>query len=574
MRRGILLAVAFVACSPAAPRPLPMPAPQVERHGVELSSGDGVVCARLPSDRVTCVSLSDITRPKQLDATGVEELSVRGRTAWLRTASGWTSVTLGDPEKSAPPEPGIHYRDWSCALSGGTLSCNGASLARDVTGVWSGGHLCVQRSDGMLACLRDDATLEKPSWDSIARYPKLQGMGAGRAIGCAAVDAGRVECWWWHELWDDEVDAGMTYDGELRGEPTPIPGLSGVVSLSVGAAHACALERDGRLSCWGQVSPVPERPPTRVRLPLTRATAVAAGAEHACALQNERAWCWGSNENKQLGRNSGRKDLPLPIDSVGGVEELALAGDHTCLRTRRGSVHCFGDPTARAPGQSSFVSAVPGIKGATALVISQDLGCVVQGGNVSCWGKLAGSLPKLAGASELSITERWVCGLVQGAVRCRDRKNAEVRTAFRKDIAHLSGSCALGIRGRVTCFAWMPHESHDPEFGEVLQTADMGIERAEALWVSAGEGCARIADGSTRCFRIPPMDMPEAGDAEPLPSPLAFASTLTGVTSVAFGRHRVCATTIDGHLHCAAETLPPFAPREPWTLEPQRVHLE
>ncbi|MFY0538557.1 hypothetical protein [Nannocystis pusilla] len=44
-----------------------------------------------------------------------------------------------------------------------------------------------------------------------------------------------------------QVDGGAA----SRPRPTPVPGLTGAVDLALGAAHSCALQSTGNVTCWG-----------------------------------------------------------------------------------------------------------------------------------------------------------------------------------------------------------------------------------------------------------------------------------------------------------------------------------
>jgi len=44
---------------------------------------------------------------------------------------------------------------------------------------------------------------------------------------------------------------------------------------------------------------------------------IAAGASHACAIVDGGAWCWGLNDNGQLGNgSSGYSATPIPVSGL------------------------------------------------------------------------------------------------------------------------------------------------------------------------------------------------------------------------------------------------------------------
>ncbi len=564
-------------------------------------SGGTVACwATAPSGGV------DLRTPKLLDVSGAKKIWVVDKRVWtLHESAKLTSLAIDADSVDSPVEPelnaahaliadgvscavgedrsvGCVVREqpkstprrvdlpearaasdlvlvhegampWLCGrLPNHELSCwnmhgKRAQRGGEVQHVWGGERLCVHQSDGWLSCLRDDSSFErKIVWDRIRRYDRLLGVGTGRNVGCAEIDANRVECWWWEQSYDDNADAGVEYDGELRSDPELVPGLDAIAALSVGTAHACALEASGRLVCWGSVSPVPEAPRS-TRMPFTRANAVAIGGKHACAIQNDRAWCWGENEFGQLGRSSMTRAsrTPLAIDDTAPVVELALGERHTCLRTSQGHVHCFGDATdgrlGRKPGQSPLVSMVAGIEGATRVRASGDLSCAIDAkSKLWCWGKLDGEhatsgpvvLAELDGASDVSIDSRFVCALIGDRVLCTARKRrnpsvAEKRVAVSKDVVELAGRCVRKTDGSVGCFRW--REGDLPELGESRSVDGVGVENARRIWAGRSSGCARLSDGSTRCFRPWRDGELPADELPPIPpsSPVAFPGTIS-----------------------------------------------
>src|SRR6185503_18046973 len=91
-------------------------------------------------------------------------------------------------------------------------------------------------------------------------------------------------------------------------------------SLTMGRSHACAIDVDGQLYCWGandvgQIGDgttsfaIPR--PTRVGL---TTTAVAAAGSMTCALAAGVAYCWGDNAQGQLGQPvGGQLSTPTPV---------------------------------------------------------------------------------------------------------------------------------------------------------------------------------------------------------------------------------------------------------------------
>ena len=158
-------------------------------------------------------------------------------------------------------------------------------------------------------------------------------VGAGVGLygfSCATSIGGDVYCW---------------NPRQRPSAATRVPGLTNVAEVSVGDASACALHRDGGVSCWGsnqagEVGDGTTNPRPRPKRVAGISDAVAVNVSfgsfsgssywsitpHACALRADgSALCWGGNESGQLGDGTNqarliptmaRPIIPIPADQV------------------------------------------------------------------------------------------------------------------------------------------------------------------------------------------------------------------------------------------------------------------
>lgn len=177
------------------------------------------------------------------------------------------------------------------------------------------------------------------------------GISAGGSHSCAVVKPGFVNCW------------GSNSDGQLAGSsgntvqqsPITVSGLgSGVKSVAAGAAHTCAVFNKGNVKCWGAGdhgqlgtgTNVGQSSPTVIAALGTTVIAAALGHWHSCALLKDGSvQCWGDNASGQLG--DGTKEPKFSPVAVVGLAQAASAvvasGDHTCALLTSGAVQCWGD---------------------------------------------------------------------------------------------------------------------------------------------------------------------------------------------------------------------------------------
>ncbi len=147
-----------------------------------------------------------------------------------------------------------------------------------------------------------------------------------------------------------------------------------MASVSAGDGFSCALQLDGRVSCWGAndfgklgrnvlhsttasaSDPQAIRDPSDFDSELFGLVAVAAGKNHACALTSaKKVVCWGSNEFGQLGANREmgagaslrypafvRKPIPEQAANLSNIVAIATGDDHTCAVDTTRKVFCWG----------------------------------------------------------------------------------------------------------------------------------------------------------------------------------------------------------------------------------------
>jgi alpha-tubulin suppressor-like RCC1 family protein len=199
--------------------------------------------------------------------------------------------------------------------------------AVDVTARWN--HSCAAHQDGTVYCwgwnrygqlgrgdLLDQLS-PKPASGTILNEVVVQ-VAAGMHHTCALDQDGGVWCWGrnnYGQIGDPYAQQDQCgSDVECVLEPHRVPYQpSGVVSsIAVGHDHTCALSQD-TMYCWGknwhgqlgdgQGGPgAEEKQPKPVTQNNPAFVSITAGGEHTCAIDGEgKAYCWGQNEQDQVG---------------------------------------------------------------------------------------------------------------------------------------------------------------------------------------------------------------------------------------------------------------------------------
>ena len=226
---------------------------------------------------------------------------------------------------------------------------------------------------------------------------KADVVSAGGTGACAVTRAGTISCW------------GATPSGDVSLQaPTPVV-FAAPAEISVGGSHACVIDALGMVWCWGSNSsgqigqPVPPLPvgmisPVGPPLPvigLTGVVQVSAGGTHTCALlADTTVSCWGYNLGGQLGDGTTvSRATPAPVPGLTGVVQLSAGDFYTCALLADGTARCWGENFHGQIGDGTTINkrlsptAVSGLSNAVQIEASTTTTCaVVLGGTVKCWG--------------------------------------------------------------------------------------------------------------------------------------------------------------------------------------------
>jgi alpha-tubulin suppressor-like RCC1 family protein len=447
-------------------------------------------------------------------------------------------------------------------------------------------------------------------------------VSLGAHFGCALLRDRSVWCWGRNDeaqlgypttdLCPDELPDGQTRAVACHAFPFQVLGLDRAVAVSAGGAFACALRDDGTLRCWGSNSAgqlgngltLPSSTPATV-LGLAGVTAVATGARHACAVADGRVYCWGANDRGQLGQVATSRQcavgaaslpcetLPTVIDTLADVVAITVGAAHTCARTSKGIVICWGDDrygqmgdgqaaTMPAANPRAVIRGEEPIDGVLDLASAGDFTCGRNAeGLVWCWGR--NDLGQLGSAATGSVPANcsgpcsprptqvpgldFRVSLVDAGTDASTDALSEADGEARWDAGGDGGRDAgVDAPDDVTTADGGAGDAGDAgdatEPGDVVPVRDAVAAPSmvpRGIAVGGTFGCAVLDDGTVRCWGDDSLG--QLGDGQRGRDPqgpvmviatpgAAATNPLQRVVSIAGGVDNACALLADGSLRC------------------------
>jgi len=306
----------------------------------------------------------------------------------------------------------------------------------------------------MSVTLSDWNAVDRTALVAVSGGLNFTALVAGNRYTCGLVSGGTAYCWGYNQY-------GQLGDGTSGTERTaPVAVSSGrtITALVAGSNHTCGLVSGGTAYCWGfnywgQLGD--STFDTRTSLVAVGGgrtfTALVAGLQHTCGLvSGGTAYCWGYNAKGQLGVGTSGGYRTAPVAVSGGLTFTALvAGDaHTCVLVSGGTAYCWGlnengqlgDGTSA--GYRTAPVAVSGGRTFTALAAGAGHTCgLATGGTAYCWGYNAyGQLGNGTSGSGSNSADRWAPVAVSGAL------------TFTALVAGNGHTCGLVLGGTAYCW--------------------------------------------------------------------------------------------------------------------------
>ncbi|MFN8489074.1 MAG: cohesin domain-containing protein [Caldilineaceae bacterium] len=432
----------------------------------------------------------------------------------------------------------------------------------DVNGLTSGAlaisagkyHTCALITGGSVKCWGDNEYGQLGDGTSIDKNVPIvvsgltsgiKALGVGAYHTCALATSGNVKCWGdnsYKQLGDG------TYDNKFT--PVDVIGLtSGVMAISAGSMHTCALTTGDGVQCWGDNEYGQLGDLYSLR---SGVTAISAGIAHTCALTaNGGVKCWGANYAGQLGDGVYEESNSTPVDVNGlttGVTAIIAGGARTCALLT-GSVKCwgangFGELGDGTTNNKNIPVNVLGLSNPVAAVSTNYIhtcAVLITSGGVKCWGNnYYGQLGD--GTLGHKNTPVNVSGLTSGA------------TALSAGHDH---TCSLTTNGGVKCWGWNYDDGTDYGLGDGSPGAketpvDVNglTSGVTAISVGYAHSCAALTSGGAKCWGANYYGQLGDGTTDNKLTPVNVSGLISGVLAISVGNAHACALTTGGGVKC------------------------
>ncbi len=225
-------------------------------------------------------------------------------------------------------------------------------------------------------------------------------ISSGGSFSCVLDSIGTVKCWGLNS--SGQLGSGTSSPTSNSATPVSVSGLTGIVSLSSGSAHSCALNNVGIVKCWGyngygqlgNGTEVSSSVPVSVS-GLSGVTAISSGNANSCAIVNTgELKCWGDNGYGQLGNGTTiSSKVPVLVTGLNNLKTVTVGGGHVCVLTNTGEVKCWGENYDGQLGNGTTVNSnLPvstGLTGITSLAAGDLHSCALTTTTceVKCWGR-------------------------------------------------------------------------------------------------------------------------------------------------------------------------------------------
>ena len=344
--------------------------------------------------------------------------------------------------------------------------------------------------------------------------------------------------------------------------------------------HSCAIALNGRAYCWGSgnsgklgngstaSSRVPVAVNTSGVLAGKTIKQISAGENHTCAIASDnRAYCWGSNKNGQLGNGStADSNVPVAVNMSGAlagktIKQMSVEFSTSCVVASDNRAYCWGSNKNGQLGNGSTAdSRVPVAVNTSGVLVGKTIKEVTTGGfhtcaldtssKMYCWG--LNSSGRLGGGLTSILSNVPVAVNMSGALAGKTIK--QMSTGY-------SSTCAIASDNRAYCWG----SGNNGQLGNG-STADSRVPVAvnmsgalagktiKQILAGGDHGCVVASDDKMYCWGL--NNNGELGNNSSVNSSVPVAVNTDGVLAgktirqMSAGFSSTCAVDSEYNMYC------------------------
>lgn len=330
-------------------------------------------------------------------------------------------------------------------------------------------------------------------------------ISAGTSHACAVLADGTVRCWGgWKGM-----RAGGAGDAL---KPMPIPGISGAQAVSAGREHTCVLTQTGEVWCWGRsgwgqtgAGSLDDEVWPPVKVPnVTGAKSVRSGAHHTCIVTSaNQVRCWGRGDHGEVAVTpsaSNRFASPQSPTGLGDAVRVGTGQFHTCTVQSTGTARCWGYNATRQLGTTNGLGATDWTQGPTPVANLTFAGMIAGGAGHTCATKtkLGSSMVVCWGDNSKGQLGNNTNVASGVPVGVTGLSTTTIPSSVSAGTDH---SCAV-VSGAIWCWGGNATGQLGNQDNTDIAFPDQVFGITTGVQVSAGAGftCARLSDKTSRCW--------------------------------------------------------------------------
>ncbi|MBI5535832.1 MAG: hypothetical protein HY898_24145 [Deltaproteobacteria bacterium] len=284
--------------------------------------------------------------------------------------------------------------------------------------------------------------------------------------------------------------------------------------------------------------------------PSACAIEVASGTEHACAIRSDHTlWCWGSNEQDQLGGSSEALG-PQQVTNLGQeVARIALGDTHTCAQKLDGTLWCWGSNVhaelaiGNGTDTPNFVPTPTLVSALGSDVLQLEAGssraCARRSDNtVWCWGaEFSSDWPTATPPTVIETLDSQVAEVATSRHTCARKYDQSLWCWGRNNDGQIGSGTTADSPEPMQVIALADQTSHF----DVGTYHTCVVKKDHTLWCWGSNLHGQIANwapGPLNC------------GVGPCPNPVPVTELGAQVARVAAGVYHTCAIRLDGTLWC------------------------